>query len=77
MNNRIAFIGGGNMARSLIGGLLAGGFDAASIRVAEKCGYQYEGTHRQIYFLRGRYIDCNSYSQLRHEYTPLEEALKM
>ena len=31
----IAFIGGGNMARSLIGGLIARGASAASIRVAE------------------------------------------
>ena len=31
----IAFIGGGNMARSLIGGLLARGVSAGSIRVAE------------------------------------------
>ena len=31
----IAFIGGGNMARSLIGGLLAQGFDASNIHVAE------------------------------------------
>ncbi|MFD0739338.1 pyrroline-5-carboxylate reductase [Lysobacter koreensis] len=31
----IAFIGGGNMARSLIGGLVARGHAAASIRVAE------------------------------------------
>ena len=31
----IAFIGGGNMARSLIGGLVAAGTDAARIRVAE------------------------------------------
>ncbi len=36
MDNRtIAFIGGGNMARSLIGGLIADGFDAGAIRVAE------------------------------------------
>ena len=31
----IAFIGGGNMARSLIGGLVARGHDAGAIRVAE------------------------------------------
>ena len=32
---RIAFIGGGNMARSLIGGLVARGSDPAHLRVAE------------------------------------------
>jgi pyrroline-5-carboxylate reductase len=31
----IAFVGGGNMAASLMGGLIAGGWDAAAIRVAE------------------------------------------
>ena len=35
MNNHIAFIGGGNMARSLIGGLIAQGHTPASIHVAE------------------------------------------
>ncbi|MFV8834558.1 pyrroline-5-carboxylate reductase [Aquisalimonas sp.] len=34
-NKTIAFIGGGNMARSLIGGLIADGFPADRIRVAE------------------------------------------
>lgn len=34
-SNSIAFIGGGNMARSLIGGLIAQGRSPASIRVAE------------------------------------------
>lgn len=34
-NRAIAFIGGGNMARSLIGGLLAQGRDPGTIRVAE------------------------------------------
>ena len=31
----IAFIGGGNMARSLVGGLVAQGRDPATIRIAE------------------------------------------
>ena len=35
MTDNIAFIGGGNMARSLIGGLVAKGRDPATIRVAE------------------------------------------
>ncbi len=34
-NPRIAFIGGGNMARSLVAGLLADRFDPARIRVAD------------------------------------------
>ena len=34
-NDNLAFIGGGNMARSLIGGLIARGTAAGSIRVAE------------------------------------------
>ena len=32
---RIAFIGGGNMARSLIGGMVARGVEPAAIQVAE------------------------------------------
>ena len=35
MSDNIAFIGGGNMARSLIGGLIATGRDPSSIHVAE------------------------------------------
>nr|HPM57655.1 NAD(P)-binding domain-containing protein [Thermomonas sp.] len=35
MSDTIAFIGGGNMARSLIGGLIAQGRDPATIHVAE------------------------------------------
>ncbi|MBL8259266.1 MAG: pyrroline-5-carboxylate reductase [Candidatus Competibacteraceae bacterium] len=44
----IAFIGGGNMARSLIGGLIAGGHEPGQIWVAEPDAAQRE-------FLRGRY----------------------
>lgn len=35
MNTSIAFIGGGNMARSIIGGLLSRGFEKNSIHVSE------------------------------------------
>jgi len=35
MNDHIAFVGGGNMARSLVGGLIAQGRDPKTIRVAE------------------------------------------
>lgn len=39
----IAFVGGGNMATSLIGGLLAGGYTPARIRVAEPDTQKREG----------------------------------
>ena len=41
-NERIAIIGGGNMARSLIGGLTARGMDASLITVAEPVAAQRE-----------------------------------
>ena len=45
MNDSIAFIGGGNMARSLIGGLVAQGHAPASIRVAEPVAALREALH--------------------------------
>jgi len=44
----LAFIGGGNMARSLIGGLLRQGFDPARIRVAEPVPPLREALHRDF-----------------------------
>ncbi len=44
----VAFIGGGNMARSLIGGLIARGTDPASIRVAEPVAELREGLASQF-----------------------------
>jgi len=48
MDNSIAFIGGGNMARSLIGGLLARGWRAEQIAVADPVPAQLDA-------LRGQY----------------------
>ncbi|MFT4178679.1 MAG: pyrroline-5-carboxylate reductase [Thermomonas sp.] len=44
-NNSIAFIGGGNMARSLIGGLVAQGRNPASIHVADPNAAAREALH--------------------------------
>ena len=49
--------------------------NAASRKVAEKCGYQYEGTQRHGNFLRGEYRDRETFSLLRSECLPLSEAL--
>ena len=48
--------------------------NAASRKVAEKCGYQYEGTQRQGNFLRGEYRDRETFSLLRSECQSLSEA---
>lgn len=47
-NSSIAFIGGGNMARSLIGGLVERGREAASIRVAEPVAELRDSLHRDF-----------------------------
>ena len=47
-NSSIAFIGGGNMARSLVGGLVARGHDAGTIRVAEPVAELRAGLHRDF-----------------------------
>jgi RimJ/RimL family protein N-acetyltransferase len=39
----------------------------ASEKVAQKCGFAYEGTARQAMFARGRRRDMKLYSLLRHE----------
>jgi [ribosomal protein S5]-alanine N-acetyltransferase len=39
----------------------------ASERVAQKCGFTYEGTARQAMFARGKHSDMKIYSLLRHE----------
>jgi RimJ/RimL family protein N-acetyltransferase len=39
----------------------------ASQRVAQKCGFTYEGTARQAMFQRGKHHDMQIYALLRHE----------
>ena len=51
--------------------------NAASRTVAEKCGYQYEGTQRQGNFLRGEYRDRETFSLLQGECPPLVEVLEV
>lgn len=47
-----------------------------SRKVAEKCGYVYEGTMRQAYFARGKYHDLQLFSILREERPLLNELVK-
>ena len=47
-NYTIAFIGGGNMGRSLIGGLIADGFDASKIQVADPDAQQLDALATQF-----------------------------
>ena len=49
--------------------------NAASGAVAQKCGYQFEGTQRHGGFLRGKYRDRETYSLLREECPLLAEVL--
>lgn len=46
--------------------------NAASRKVAEKVGFQFEGTLRKTIFVRGRYHDQNVFSILRSEIKPLK-----
>jgi RimJ/RimL family protein N-acetyltransferase len=50
--------------------------NVAARRIAEKCGYQFEGVMRKMGFRRGEYVDAARYSLLREECPTLAEALK-
>jgi RimJ/RimL family protein N-acetyltransferase len=41
--------------------------NAASRRVAEKCGFKLEGVMRGVYFLNGMHQDVEIYALLRNE----------
>jgi RimJ/RimL family protein N-acetyltransferase len=49
--------------------------NAAARRIAEKCGYRFEGIMRQMGFARGAYCDAARYSLLRHECCSLAKSL--
>ncbi len=49
--------------------------NTGSRRVAEKCGFHYEGTMREATFHRGRYHDLELFSLLRTECPQLEGLL--
>jgi len=41
----------------------------SSSRIAEKCGFKFEGTQREAFFHHGSYHDIDKYSLLRDEQT--------
>lgn len=49
--------------------------NVGSKKLAEKCGYKWEGTMRQVSFTRGRYHDLELYSLLRDECPGLNKVL--
>jgi ribosomal-protein-alanine N-acetyltransferase len=42
--------------------------NSASFRVMEKAGMKYEGTHREKFFIKGKFISVRFYSILKSEY---------
>lgn len=49
--------------------------NAGARRLAEKCGFVFEGTMRRAFFARGKYHDLDFLSLLREECTPLKDVL--
>ncbi len=43
------------------------GYSKAALRIAQKCGFQFEGIARSALFHRGAYLDLCIYSRLRSE----------
>lgn len=50
--------------------------NTGSRKVAEKCGFTYEGMKREAVFSRGKYSDLAIYSMLRHECPSFTEMIK-
>lgn len=51
--------------------------NVASRRVAEKCGFKYEGLKRQAIYSRGKYDDIELLSLIREECPSLDEVLSI
>ncbi|MEQ8206174.1 MAG: NAD(P)-binding domain-containing protein, partial [Woeseia sp.] len=49
INDKIGFIGGGNMARAIAGGLLRGGMHATDILIAEPSADQGQRLRQEFY----------------------------
>lgn len=48
-------------------------YSKAALRVAQKCGFQFEGIARSAFFHRGAYLDLCIYSLLRAECKEIEK----
>ncbi len=48
-------------------------YSKAALRVAQKCGFQFEGIARSAFFHRGQYLDLCIYSLLRSECKNIEK----
>ena len=57
IDNKIAFIGGGNMARAIAGGLLRGGMHATNIFISEPKEEQCEKLRKEFY---GTYVSTDN-----------------
>ena len=51
--------------------------NVASRKVAEKCGFKYEGLKRQAIYSKGRYLDIELFSLIREECPSLKEVLSI
>jgi len=49
--------------------------NAAARRIAEKCGFVFEGTMRRAFFAKGKYHDLDFLSMLRDACTPVANIL--
>ena len=43
-------------------------FNKSSIKLFERCGFEFEGKHREAHFIKGRYWDELVYGMLHEEY---------